>query len=142
MTLSMADLPTNPPNESGARNGTGSGPRSGQPVRRIFTDTYKLAILNEYELATERGARAALLRREGLYESTVRKWAKARDRGTLSTTPTAPGRVSSGDAAELRRLRRENARLTTELQRTQAVLEVVGKVHDLLEVISERPDQQ
>ena len=136
----MSDLPSNGSSESAGAHGKAAGPRSGQPVRRVFTDAYKLATLNEYDAAVERGARAALLRREGLYESAVRKWQQARDRGTLSAPSTAARRAVSSEAAENRRLRRENERLAAELRRTRAVLDVVGKVHELLETLSEKPD--
>lgn len=140
MTLSMADLSRDGSRASGPRPGKVAGPRAGQPVRRSFTDAFKLAFLDEYESASERGARAALLRREGLYESTVRKWQLARDRGRLSAATSVVAKTSSAEAAEMRRLRRENERLAAELQRTRAVLDVVGKVHDLLETLSEHPD--
>jgi hypothetical protein len=41
------------------------GPRSQQPKRRTFTAEYKLAVVAEYDAATEPGAKGALLRREG-----------------------------------------------------------------------------
>ena len=53
-------------------------------TRRIFTKEYKLRILAEYEAAGERGARGALLRREGLFQSHIGKWRRARDVGRLS----------------------------------------------------------
>ena len=59
----------------------GDGPRAGQPVRRTFTAAYKLRIVEEYFSLTERGARGALLRREGLYQSHLEKWRRALDRG-------------------------------------------------------------
>lgn len=41
---------------------------------------------------------------------------------------------------EIERLRRENEKLTAELTRTKAALEVVGKAHALLELLSESAD--
>jgi len=38
------------------------------------------------------------------------------------------------------RLRKENEKLATELARTKAALEVVGKAHALLELLSESAD--
>ena len=38
-------------------------------MRRTFTAAYKLRIVEEYFSLTEHGARGALLRREGLYQS-------------------------------------------------------------------------
>jgi len=107
-----------------------------QATRRIFTKEYKLRILTEYEAAAERGARGALLRREGLFQSHIGKWRRARDGGCLSGTPTA-GTAASHTVGENERLRGEVDRLTRELATTKAVLDVVGKVHGLLGVLSE-----
>jgi transposase len=49
---------------------------------------------------------------------------------------------AAGDSAaarEVARLTRENARLTKQLTQTEAALEIMGKLHGLLESISERP---
>lgn len=117
-----------------------SGARDGQATRRTFTVAYKLKIVGEYDALTEHGARGALLRREGLYESHIGKWRRARDRGALAgVRPPTPASVAP-ESAENRRLKAENARLAAELVRTKAVLEVMGKVHALLEGLSERAD--
>lgn len=140
MTLSMADMSAGKPRESRKKSARSEGPRSGQPIRRVFTEAYKNTIIDEYYSLTERGARGALLRREGLFESTVSKWRRARERGALAATPARGGAESSTESAETRRLRRENERLTEELAKTRAVLEVVGKAHALLEMLSESAD--
>lgn len=60
------------------------GPRSNQPKRRMFTADYKLAMIAEYDAATEPGTKGALLRREGLYSSHIIEWWRANfRRGTL-----------------------------------------------------------
>lgn len=141
MTLSMADVPSGESRELSGKVVNGVGPRSGQPMRRTFTDAYKLAIVGEYEALTEHGARGALLRREGLYESNVSKWRRARDRGAL-TSGSVRVKQSSGESSENRRLRRENGRLAAELAKTKAVLEVMGKAHALLETLSESADPE
>ena len=46
----------------------------------------------------------------------------------------------STEAVEIERLRRKNEKLTVELTRTKAALEVVGKAHALLELLSESAD--
>jgi transposase len=46
---------------------------------------YKLEMIAEYDAATEPGAGGALLRGEGLYDSHISYWRKARDSGTLKT---------------------------------------------------------
>ena len=54
------------------------GPRAG-PRRRTFTAEYKLRVLEEYENAENPRERAALLRREGIYSSSISEWRPARD---------------------------------------------------------------
>src|SRR6266550_7551015 len=109
-------------------------PRAGQPKRRSFTADYKLAIVERYDSLTDPGERGALLRREGLYHSHIEYWRVARDKGSLSVLADKPaGRPSRGQAeVENERLRKENEKLTAELARTKAALEVVGKAHALL----------
>ena len=84
----------------------------------------------------------ALLRREGLYSSHIDGWRKAREAGTVNGLAEKPaGRQGrSTEAVENERLRKENEKLTAELTRTKAALEVVGKAHALLELLSESAD--
>ena len=108
------------------RGGEGS-PRSTRP-----------RILAEYDAlgsgSTERGA---LLRREGLYTSHIAEWRKARDAGAREAlAPKAKARRSP-EQVELERLRRRNEKLEAELERTKTALEITGKVHALLEQLSE-----
>lgn len=133
------------------------GPRSGQPRRRVFTPEYKLRMVAEYDRATH-GERGALLRREGLYHSHIIEWRKARDAGTLvarraaeqpeaiqdkQTGRAAPRRRrGTAEHAELERLRRQNEKLAKDLARTQAALEIMGKAHALLELLSESAEQK
>jgi transposase-like protein len=133
------------------------GPRADQPRRRVFTAEYKLAMVAEYDRA-DPGQRGALLRREGLYHSHVIEWRKARDAGTLVARPaaeqpeTGPGkekehrnprlrRGTTSEQAEVERLRRQNEKLAKDLARTQAALEIMGKAHALLELLSESAEE-
>lgn len=143
MTLSASDLSSDSSRQSDAVSSGKAGPRAGQATRRIFGSSYKLAIVAEYDSLTVHGGRGALLRREGLYQSHVDKWRRARDRGVLDTGG-APVRarkpVPVKDArttAENRRLVAENSRLTDELAKSKSVVEVMGKLHALLEALSE-----
>jgi transposase-like protein len=134
--------------DMGSPDGTGpegdsvraGGPRAGRPRRRFFTSAYKLRILSEYEALSEHGARCALLRREGLYDSHIRKWRLARDRGALDATTTGPDATQDRTASQNRRLNAENARLTAELAKTRAAMEILGKTYALLEMLSESAD--
>lgn len=121
---------------------SGRGPRAGQPKRRTFTAAYKLKVLERYEQLEDPAERGALLRREGLYHSHIEYWRAARDKGALKALSVkAAGRPSRSPAeVENERLRKENEKLATELARTRAALEVVGKAHALLEMLSESAD--
>jgi transposase len=112
-----------------------------RPRRRSFTAEYKARILEEYDAfpvgSSERGA---LLRREGLYSSHLAEWRKARDVGARDAlTPKAKPRRSP-EQVELERLRRRNERLEADLARTKLALEITGKAHALLELLSESAD--
>ena len=141
MTMTMTDMASAAAGQDGAV-GSGKGPRAGQPKRRTFSAAYKARIVDEYEqLATGR-ERGALLRREGLYSSHISEWRKLRDAGAISGLAEKPaGRPGrSTEAVENERLRKENEKLTAELTRTKAALEIMGKAHALLELLSESAD--
>ena len=128
MTMTLADGPV----DDGAVS-----PRSERPKRRTFSADYKLKIVAEYE-AAEPGEKGALLRREGLYSSHVVEWRRARDAGALGGLAAQPrSGTRSSEQVENEALRRENERLARELAKTRAALEVVGKAHALLELLSE-----
>jgi transposase-like protein len=112
-----------------------------RPRRRSFTAQYKARILEEYDTlpvgSTERGA---LLRREGLYTSHLSEWRKARDAGACNgLAPKAKARRTP-EQVELEKLRRKTERLETELKKTKLALEITGKAHALLELLSESAD--
>jgi transposase-like protein len=112
-----------------------------RPRRRSFTAEYKARILDEYDAlpvgSTERGA---LLRREGLYSSHLAEWRKARDAGARDGLAPRGKPRRSPEQVELERLRRRNERLETDLARTKLALEITGKAHALLELLSESAD--
>jgi transposase-like protein len=150
MTLTHADLSGEGSDGTGgdsSQRSTSSGPRAAHAQRRVFSNAYKLRIVQEYDGLSEHGARGALLRREGLYQSHIEKWRKARDAGRLTRSgrpggdgsPGNPRGAGDGEAgrSEKRRLQQENDRLTAELAKTRAVAEILGKAHALLEMISE-----
>ena len=126
----MADMPSSPVGQDGVV-ATGERPRASRPRRRTFTADYKMRILAQYEQLDDPRERGALLRREGLYTSHISEWRKARDKGAEKGLAEKPaGRPGHSAAeAENERLRKENEKLATELARTKAALEVVGKAH-------------
>jgi transposase len=137
----MADMPSTQAGQDGAMS-SGEGPRSGRPRRRTFTAAYKARIVREYDQAAGPGERGALLRREGLYTSHISQWRNSRDTGAENGLEERPaGRPArSAESAEIEKLKKENEKLTAELARTKAALEVVGKAHALLELLSESAD--
>jgi transposase len=124
-----------------AKTGDMDGPDpAARARRRSFTAEYKARILAEYEALPEHsGERGALMRREGLYTSHVAEWRRARDNGPAPGPKTRPGKRTA-EQVELDRLRRRNERLEAELARTKLALEITGKAHALLELISESAD--
>ena len=109
--------------------------------RRSFTAEYKEQILAEYDgLPAGSEGRGALLRREGLYTSHIAEWRKARDAGARDGLAPKPKGRRSPEQAEVEKLRRRNERLEAELARTRLALEITGKAHALLELLSESAD--
>ena len=115
-----------------------------RPRRRTFTAEYKARILAEYDdIAAGSPERGALLRREGLYTSHIAEWRKARDTAGLEAlAPKGRPAKRSPEQVELERLRRRTARLEAELARTRLALEITGKAHALLEMLSESADTE
>jgi len=115
-----------------------------RPTRRSFTAAYKLAVVAEYEAAPH-GEKSAVLRREGLHHSHIKEWARARDAGARSGVADARksasgSKPSAKDRGEVERLRAQNARLTAQLAQTRTALDIMGKAHVLLEMLSESTD--
>ena len=101
-------------------------------VRRKFTAAYKLRILKEAESCTEHGQIGALLRREGLYSSSLTSWRRQVNQGLV---PKKRGPVAQKADPLIRRnaeLERENARLTHKLKQAELIIDVQKKVAELL----------
>jgi len=94
-----------------------------RPQRRRFTTAYKLRILEEADRCTRPGEIGALLRREGLYSSSLTTWRRQRERGHLRDQLLGQ---------EMAKLRRENRRLRQQLERAEAVIDVQKKLTELL----------
>ena len=114
-----------------------------KPKRRTFTKAEKQTHLNSYDALPKGEERGAYLRREGLYASHISEWRKQAARAKTARPRNKPKTSKrSPDQIELDRLRRRNTRLETEFERTKAALEITGKVHALLESISESADTE
>ncbi|WP_183091693.1 transposase [Streptomyces radicis] len=141
MTLSSAGLKAEVADD-GAVGKKKPGPRAGGPRRRTFTPEYKLRIVEEYERLSEPGAKGALLRREGLYHSHIIDWRTARDAGALDALAVKRTGPKGKPDVEMEngKLRAENERLAAELAKSQKALAILGKAHELLELLSEHED--
>jgi hypothetical protein len=120
------------------------GPRASRPKRRTFTREYKMRMLDQYENAPTPQERNALLRREGLYSAYMTEWRRERDRtASAPAGEKKPGRPAKSAAeAENERLRKENEQIAAKLAKTEAALEIMGKVHALLETLSGSADSE
>ena len=107
-----------------------------RPHRRVFTAQDKLRILADTDRAADTGGIAAILRREGLYSSTLTDWRRQRDAGAFGAlTPARRGpKVAAPHplAAEVALLQKENARLALRLKQAEAIVAVQKKVAELL----------
>jgi transposase len=104
-----------------------------RPTRRRFSAEYKLAVVKEADACTEPGQIGALLRREGLYSSHLVDWRRQRDAGALDALSKHRGRPRPDPRErEIAALRRDNARLRRRLDTAERIIEVQGKVSELL----------
>jgi transposase len=121
----------------------GSGRPLRSAVRRSFSPEYKLSILAEFDRCSESGEKGALLRREGLYSSLITDWKRQHRQGLITASM---GRSDGGrggpSLSEVAKLRAENERLRSKLAQAEAVINVQGKVHALLEEISKSADSE
>ena len=102
--------------------------------RRQYSRAYKLRILAEVAQC-QRGEVGALLRREGLYSSMLSKWRQQQAEGKLDQPSGSQEQEVEDQVKELRRLKRENARLQTQLAKAEAIIEVQKKLSALLETM-------
>jgi len=134
--------------EAGASTNGGRRPRvveapasaspelSDRPRRRTFNAQDKLRILSATDRAAESRGIGAILRREGLYSSTLSDWRRQRDAGAFGAL--VPGKRGpkiaepNPFAAELALSQRNNARLTQRLARAEAIIDIQKKVAALL----------
>ena len=103
--------------------------------RRTYTGEYKQQVLAEADAARGSGEIGAVLRRHGLYSSHLTKWRQERKAGILEgLAPRKRGPKSKVNplAAENRKLRRDNERLTDRLRKAEIVIDVQKKVATLL----------
>jgi len=129
-------------NEEGRRPTLVSAPPAASPElvdrprhRRTFTAADKVRILAETDRAGPGGC-GAILRREGLYSSALSDWRRQRHAGAyeaLKAVKRGPKRAPVHPlTAEHAQLLRDNKRLTLQLRRAEAVIDIQKKVASLL----------
>jgi transposase-like protein len=109
---------------------------SAKPARRRFKAEDKRRILLEADACTRSGELGALLRREGLYSSSLSAWRAARKRGEIAgLAPKKRGPKATPPDPRDRRLaemERENGRLKARLERAEGLIAIQKKVSEIL----------
>ena len=105
------------------------------PTRRRFTAAYKARILKEADACSKPGELGALLRREGLYSSTLANFRKLREAGKLGEKNPAQAHKQRQDKEAARqRDARRIAALEAENQKLRVLLDLQKKVATLLDL--------
>lgn len=102
--------------------------------RRSFNAAYKTKILVEVDAAAGSGNIGEILRREGIYSSTLTGWRKERDAAVQSafSQKRGPEPKQNPFSAENEKLRRQNQQLQEELRKAAIIIDVQKKVAMLL----------
>jgi transposase-like protein len=106
-------------------------------TRRRFTTAYKRAIVAEAAACTRPGEVGALLRREGLYESSLGKFRRLSRAGMLEpgatrTPEICNGAVRDATVSQHADTERENRQLRRKLARALRIIEIQKKAAVLL----------
>jgi transposase-like protein len=101
--------------------------------RRKFTAEYKLRILREVESCTQPGQLSALLRREGLYSSSITLWRKQAHEGLIPKRRGPSAQKSDPRTRRIAELEKQNETLVRKLKQAELIIEVQKKVAHLLQ---------
>ena len=114
--------------------------------RRRFSADYKLKVLQEVDRCSHPGEIGALLRREGLYSSSLTVWRRQRERGELAglgQKRRGPKPKEKNPLADkVKALERENVRLKRRAERAEGLVELQKKVSEILGIELRRGDEQ
>lgn len=107
----------------------------GPTTRRRLTVAYKLKVLNRIEdLRKEgNGSVGAYLRAEGLYYSSVQKWMRQNENGSLGIRSRG-ARIKGREALmrENKALRRQNEGLKKRLHKTEIIVDLQKKISEMM----------
>lgn len=152
--MHVAQVSSDPGASQGARRATGDAPGSAPPPippgsdsevvpraqRRTFSNADKRRILQAADLCTKPGEVGALMRREGVYSSSLSTWRRQREAADLAAlAPQKRGPkadLARIDAQHITQLTRERDHLRVELDKAQLVIEVQKKVSALLDLLA------
>lgn len=111
--------------------------------RRRLTSEYKLRILEELDQCVKPGEKGAILRREGLYTSTITDWRKARNAGALGALDKLRGRKPKHDARDkkIQVLELELSHIQEKLRQAETILDVQKKVCEIFGITSQVGDK-
>lgn len=139
----------------GARRATGDAGNSSVPDapreadaqvvararRRHFTNADKRRILQAADRCTQPGEIGALMRREGVYSSSLSTWRRQReaaDLGALAPHKRGPkADAGRADAQQIAQLTRERDKLKGQLEKANLVIAVQKKVGALLALLEQ-----
>lgn len=95
-------------------------------------------MLAEYELCVELGEKSVFLRRVGVSQSSMSRWAIEKRAGLLIPKDGKQNKymMSHRDRIEYERVRRENEALKAKLAQSESAVEVLGKASALLEALA------
>lgn len=109
---------------------------SAKARRRRYTAKEKKKILDEVAACTQSGEIGALLRKKGIYSSSLFRWREARERGELDAlSPKKRGpvaKVPNPLAQENAELKRALAKSEARLKQAEAIVELQKKISELL----------
>lgn len=103
--------------------------------RRRFSAAYKARIVREADACTELGEVGALLRREGLYSSSLTNWRKEyRKAGEAALVDDKRGRKATRNplAGEVEKLRRDLERTEKKLAQAEMIIEFQKNLCEIL----------
>jgi transposase len=112
-----------------------------RPGNRRHSIEFKERVVAEYDLLPmQTGERGSFLRAHRLGRHQISAWrAQQADKtaGKTGWVPASRRPKRTPDQVEIDRLAKQNAKLQAELARTKLALEITGKAHALLEMLSE-----
>jgi len=131
------DAPESAPTTPPPANNTEVVPRA---RRRTFTKADKRRILKEADQCARPGELGALMRREGVYSSSLSTWRRQLEAADLDAlAPSKRGPKADPvrlDALQIAQLTRERDKLRIDLDKANLVIEVQKKVTALLDLLA------